>query len=85
MGRTTITSRTFNQNVSEAKRTAMKQPVFITDRGSITHVLMNIHQYQKITRNTANILELLALPDAEHIDFEPETLTDNFLKPEDFS
>ncbi|MCW7553172.1 type II toxin-antitoxin system Phd/YefM family antitoxin [Endozoicomonas gorgoniicola] len=85
MSITTISSRAFNQNVTEAKRSAMKQPVFITDRGSITHVLLNIDEYQLITRNAASILELLAMPEAENTDFEVEPLENSFLKPADFS
>ena len=81
---TTISSRSFNQNVSEAKRSALKQPVFITDRGSITHVLLNIDQYQEITRNSASILELLAMPGSGSTDLKPEPLKDNFLKPKNF-
>lgn len=85
MSRTTLTSRTFNQNVTEAKRSALEHPVFITDRGTITHVLLNIDHYKEITRNSANIIDLLAMPDAEDIDLEVEPLKDNILKPGDFS
>ncbi|WP_422136912.1 MULTISPECIES: type II toxin-antitoxin system Phd/YefM family antitoxin [unclassified Endozoicomonas] len=85
MSITTISSRTFNQNVTEAKRSALKQPVFISDRGTVTHVLLNIEHYKEITRNAANILELLAMPDVEDADLEALPLKDNFLKPEDFS
>ena len=85
MSITTITSRTFNQNVTEAKRMALKQPVFISDRGTVTHVLLNIDHYKEITRNAANILELLAMPEANDADLEAEPLKDNFLKPVDFS
>ncbi|WP_422139894.1 type II toxin-antitoxin system Phd/YefM family antitoxin [Endozoicomonas sp. ALC020] len=84
MSITTISSRTFNQNVTEAKRSALKQPVFISDRGTVTHVLLNIEHYKEITRNAANILELLAMPDVEEADLEALPLKDNFLKPEDF-
>lgn len=85
MSITTISSRTFNQNVTEAKRSALKQPVFISDRGTVTHVLLNIDHYKEITRNAANILELLAMPDVEDAELEALPLKDNFLKPEDFS
>ncbi len=85
MSRTTLTSRTFNQNVTEAKRSALEHPVFITDRGNITHVLLNIDHYKEITRNSANIIDLLTMPDAEDIDLNVEPLTDNILKPGDFS
>ncbi|MGI2027301.1 type II toxin-antitoxin system Phd/YefM family antitoxin [Endozoicomonas acroporae] len=85
MSITTISSRTFNQNVTEAKRSALKRPVFISDRGNVTHVLLNIDHYKEITRNAANILELLAMPETEDADLEAEPLKDNVLKPADFS
>lgn len=40
MTMTTLSSREFNQKVSEAKRAANNRPVFITDRGRPAHVLM---------------------------------------------
>ena len=46
---TTVTSREFNQDVSKAKRDALKGPVFITDRGRAAHVLLSIEAYQKIS------------------------------------
>ena len=85
MSITTITSRTFNQSVTEAKRSALEHPVFITDRGDITHVLLNINDYKKITRNSANIIDLLTMPDADDVDLDAKPLKDNFLKPADFS
>ncbi len=80
----TITSREFNQHTSEAKKAAGKSPVFITDRGRPAHVLLSIEQYQKLTgkrparsEKQPNIVELLAMPDGEEIDFEPGRL--NFI------
>ena len=35
---TTLSSREFNQNASEAKKAANNGPVFITDRGRPAHV-----------------------------------------------
>ena len=69
-----ITSRKFNQDVSKAKRDALKGPVFITDRGRPAHVLLTIEDYQKITEKEASIAELLAMPEAVAIDFEPPRL-----------
>ncbi|WP_241693378.1 type II toxin-antitoxin system Phd/YefM family antitoxin [Endozoicomonas acroporae] len=62
---------------------ALKQPVFISDRGNVTHVLLNIDRYKEITRNAANILELLAMPETADDDLTAEYLKDNFLKPAD--
>ena len=62
MATTTISSREFNQNTSEAKRAAKDGPVFITDRGQPAHVLLSMEEYRKITGKGKSIIELLAMP-----------------------
>jgi hypothetical protein len=56
-----ISSRDFNQDVSQAKRAARIEPVFVTDRGRTTHVLMSIEAYRKLTGQTETIVDLLAM------------------------
>ena len=56
-----ITSRDFNQDVSQAKRAARIEPVFVTDRGKATHVLMSIEAYRKLTGQAESIVDLLAM------------------------
>jgi len=85
MGITTVSSREFNQDVSRIKRAAVNGPVFITDRGHPSHVLLTIEDYQKITGKNESIVELLAMPDAADIDFEPPRLNKGLFKPADFS
>ena len=46
---TTVSSREFNQAASKVKRAAANGPVFITDRGQPSHVLLTIEEYLKIT------------------------------------
>lgn len=58
-----VTSREFNQDVSHAKRAARIEPVFITDRGKPTHVLMSIENFRNLTGQTQNIIDLLAMAD----------------------
>jgi PHD/YefM family antitoxin component YafN of YafNO toxin-antitoxin module len=43
-----VSSREFNQDVSQAKRFAMHGPVFVTDRGKPTHVLLAIDAYRQL-------------------------------------
>ena len=85
MSITTVSSREFNQDVSKVKRAAANGPVFITDRGQPSHVLLTIEDYQKITDQQASIVDLLAMPDAGEIDFEPPRLNQRLYKPADLS
>ena len=85
MSVTTISSREFNQDVSKAKRAAASGPVFITDRGHTAHVLLTVEDYQTITDQKESIVELLAMPEAAEIDFEPPHLSKELYRPADFS
>jgi len=69
----TITSRQFNQDSSSAKKAANDGPVFITDRGKPSHVLLSIGEYQELTGKTESIVELLRF-DGD-IEFEPPKLS----------
>lgn len=63
-----LTSREFNQDVSQAKRAARLEPVFVTDRGRPTHVLMSVETYRRLTGQTETIVDLLAMPGVAPID-----------------
>jgi len=63
-----VASREFNQDVSSAKRAARLEPVFVTDRGRPTHVLMSIDAFRQLTGQTESIIDLLAMPDLPDID-----------------
>ena len=58
-----VTSREFNQDVSKAKRFAQLEPVFVTDRGRATHVLLGIHAYRELSGPSKSILEDIAAPE----------------------
>ena len=81
---TTISSREFNQQVAEAKRAATEGPVFITDRGRQTHVLMSYESYKRLTRQQRNIADALAMPSDADIEFDPPRMTVD-ARPADFS
>ena len=70
----TLTSREFNQDTGQAKRAADAGPVFITDRGRASYVLMTVAEYARLTHPQASIADLLAMPDAADIEFEPPRL-----------
>lgn len=58
----TMTSREFNQDVGLAKRLARIEPVFVTDRGTPTHVLMSVEAYRRLSGETETIVDMLAMP-----------------------
>lgn len=66
-----LTSREFNQDVSQAKRFAKDQPVFVTDRGRPTHVLLSIEAFRELTGPSESVVDLLAMPEAPAIDADP--------------
>lgn len=69
---TTFSSRQFNQDLARAKKAAKLGPVFVTDRGKPAHVLLSIDDYRKLSAQQASIIDLLAMPGAAEIEFEPE-------------
>jgi len=74
---TTMTSREFNQGTSRAKKATANGPVYVTDRGQATHVLITFEEYQRLTRTRKNILERLAMPQGEvlpNLDFETSNI-----------
>ena len=81
---TTLSSREFNQNASQAKKAAELGPVFITDRGKPAHVLLNIDDYRRLTGGHGTIADALAMPSGEDIDFDPPRVTIG-LRPADLS
>ena len=80
----TFTSHEFNQDVSTAMKAAHEGPVFITDRGKPAHVLLSIDEYLRLTNKSPSIVELLSMPAAADIEFEPPRANLE-LKPADFS
>jgi prevent-host-death family protein len=82
---TTMSSREFNQDTSGAKKAARTGPVFITDRGRPAHVLLTIEDYQRITGGRASIVDMLAMPGVEDIDFEPPRLGGKLHRAADLS
>lgn len=82
---TKLSSREFNQDTSRAKRAAKRGPVFITDRGRPSHVLLTVEDYQSITGGQKSIADLLAMPEAARIEFEPPRLKGHWHEPLDLS
>ena len=88
---TFMTSREFNQDTARAKRAAKNGPVFITDRGAPSHVLMSFEEYERMKprepdrTKPKNLAEALAdnRPEAD-FDWEPPRMSGFSLKVPDF-
>lgn len=81
---TTLSSREFNQDTSGAKKAAANGPVFITDRGHPSHVLLTIEEYRRLTGSSESISDALSMPGDDDIDFDPPKLGEIF-RPADLS
>lgn len=75
----TVSAREFNQDVSAAKRSAVTEPVIITDRGRPSHVLLSIEQYQLLVADERDIVEWLCVDD--DIDLTAERLDLSLRQP----
>lgn len=69
MSTLTLSAREFNQDSGRAKKAASEGPVFITDRGQPSHVLLSIEAYRAMA-GTRSIVDVLAMPD-DGIAFDP--------------
>lgn len=76
-----MTSREFNRDVSKAKRQARHGPVVITSRGKAEHMLLSMDEYVALTRQEPSIVDLLAMPEAADVDFEPPRLQGSAYRP----
>ena len=77
MSTVTITSSEFNRDSGLAKREAESGPVIITNRGVPAHVLLTWEAYKCLAGHGGKtILEALALPGVEDVDFDPPRLDD---------
>ncbi len=82
---TTLSSREFNQDTGRAKRAAKQGPVFITDRGETSHVLLSIDEYRKLAFKGKSLAEALADPRPEaDFEFEFEAIKGPLSKPFEF-
>ena len=82
---TTISSRDFNQDVGKAKRAARLEPVFITDRGRPSHVLMSFEAFRRMSGQTETIIDLLAMTEGGEVEFEAPAMTESWDRTENLS
>lgn len=75
---TTLSSREFNQDTARAKRAAGRGPVFITSRGTPSHVLLTIEDYRRLRARPISLADALAHPESTNIDFDIPEFKDAF-------
>lgn len=75
MNITTLSSREFNQDSGKAKKATKSGPVFITDRGQPTLVLLSFEDYQRLTGSQTSLGQALAQHDVQDFEFEPPRVT----------
>lgn len=80
---TTISSRDFNQDVSQAKRAAEAGPVVITDRGRPAYVLLRHEAYRRLVGQSASIRQMLDQADSEDFPFDPPRLGSGLFRAPD--
>lgn len=69
MSSTTLSSGDFFRNWQRVKQAAKEGPVFMSDGGRLTHVLLTIEDYQKLV-STLNIVNMLATPDSADLSLD---------------
>nr|VFK52527.1 MAG: prevent-host-death family protein [Candidatus Kentron sp. TC] len=82
--RMTLSSRDFNQHTSRAKKASREGPIFITERGRPTHVLLDIEDYRNLTGDRMTLADALAQPDGPDFEFDPPR-ADALFRPPDLS
>ena len=71
----TVSAREFNQDVSAAKRSAVDEPVIITERGQPSHVLLSFSEYRRLLADQRSIADWLTADDDLDLDIEKIDLT----------
>lgn len=81
-----VSMRQYSQDSSGVVRAASKAPVFLTNRGKATHVVMSIGEYEKLHGPTKSILDTLRQPGGREYDFEFDApkLGGELFRPVDF-
>lgn len=81
---TTLSSREFQQNANRAQKASREGPVFITNRGQPTQVLLSYEDYRRMTGQRRTLVEALAMPGLSDIDVDFEAPHDT-PRPADLS
>lgn len=79
----TLTTREINGDIARAKRAAEDGPVFITEHGRPSHVLLTYASWQELSKGAPTLLDQLGNDAAAAVRFQPEPVAVS-LKPAGF-
>lgn len=65
MSSVVMTSQEFNRHVSKAQRDCENNPVFVTNRGNLSCVLLSYSEYKRLLGKGESIADALAVPPEE--------------------
>jgi PHD/YefM family antitoxin component YafN of YafNO toxin-antitoxin module len=85
MKTTTLSCREFEKDPKRARKATAHGPVFINEHGRLAYVLLTIEEYRRIGGTAEPIPDLLAMPEAADIDFDPPRMGNELIGPVDFS
>ena len=85
VGLITMTSREVNRDVGKAKRQARDVAVAVANRGRAAHGLLTTEDCVALPRQGASIVDLLAMPESEGIEFEPPRIDAGLYRPADLA
>ncbi len=80
-----MSNKEFEKNPKRARKAAVNSPVFISECGRHAFALLTIEEYRRIGGKAESIAELLAMPEAAEIDFDPPRMGGELVRPADFS
>lgn len=67
----TISAREFNRDVSAAKRQARIEPVFITDRGEPSYVLISVEEYRRLKgEDGLGLADVLQMSEEDYVEVD---------------
>ena len=71
-----VTATEFNQEPTAVKRRASLEPVFITDRGVATHVVLSIDEYRHLQRrDDSDLVSRISMDDYPDFEIGGEPIT----------
>ena len=74
---TTLSSLEFDENTGEARGAAEKGPVFITQGGQASHVLLSIEAYRRLVGRGKTISDRLYMEGVAELDLPIPSLRDD--------